>query len=168
MQKLIPTRYFHNNFLDENKIITSDYFSKYHKYFSILNDKMQIFKFNENSFITEIIQTNFIKNGILTEQYETIDINKIKNLLVNSLFPLKQRTYCRYLKFKESLNKLEEKERPKRIFFYLNHHKLNVNNCLKRKSIIDSEMDLFIFKTENYYLLQNFIDLNLLSNLFIK
>ena len=166
MQKLISTLYFQKNFIDENKIITSDYFSKHHKSFSILNDKMQIFKFNENSFITDIIQTNFIKNGILIEQYEKIDINKIKNLIINNLFPMKHRTYCRYLKFKGSLGnkKLNSEEYLKRIFFYLNHHKFSVNNSSERKSKIDSKMDSFIFKTENYYLLQNFIDFNLLSN----
>ena len=166
MQKLISTLYFQKNFIDENKIITSDYFSKHHKSFSILNDKMQIFKFNENSFITDIIQTNFIKNGILIEQYEKIDINKIKNLIINNLFPMKHRTYCRYLKFKGSLGnkKLNSEEYLKRIFFYLNHHKFSVNDSSERKSKIDSKMDSFIFKTENYYLLQNFIDFNLLSN----
>lgn len=127
---------------------------------------MQIFKFHENVFITEVMQTNFIKNGILSEDYETIDINKLKSLIIHGLFPLKQRTYCRYLRFRESIksSQLTKSEAENRIFFFLDHHKFDVNNSLVRKSKIDSELDLFVFKTENYYLLQNFLDLNLISN----
>jgi hypothetical protein len=154
IKKLVESKFFNANLEKDNKIYT-EYFCRGKNYFIFMNKSlMEIFNNIDNQYLREIIFSNFIENGILTTALDKIDNNLLRVLIKNNLLKFPESTYSNYYKIDAYCSKE----------IFIKSEAYEVKNKLNRFSILDEKMDELILNTnDNHYILQTFIDFNLLN-----
>jgi hypothetical protein len=162
INKLTSFTIFKKSFLSDQKIST-EYFCQETKNFSFIRDSMRaMFNFNDNSYIKEIIFTNFVSKGILIDSQDYVEKKTIRNLILNDLIEIQDKTYYTYNKYHNQENQDDSVFIEN--FILKNKYDYEIKNRLERLSKFDEKMDEFILNTEkNHYLLENFLDFNLLN-----
>lgn len=162
INKLTSFAIFKKSFLSDQKIST-EYFCQNTKNFSFIRDNMRsMFNFDDNSYIKEIIFTNFVSKGILIESQGNVEKKTVRNLILNDLIEIQDKTYYTYNKYHNQDNNEDSNFIEK--FILKNKYEYEIKKGLERLSKFDETMDEFILNKENnHYLLQNFLDFNLLN-----
>jgi hypothetical protein len=153
IDKLIASDFFKDHFLKGETIYT-EYFCNDKSEFQYMNDNGEIFSRIENSYIGEIIFNNFIGNGILVKDFDVIDGTMLRDLTKRDLLKFPERTYFKHYELTEE-DDIKE---------FIKGEVYEVKNSLVRNSLLDEKMDEFILNTrDNHYLLQTFLDFNLIN-----